>query len=65
MFSHSIWADTSLAPFYATVISAAVFVIQVAYLGAKKNDAKRADRVATRRLSVSFWLILRIIGCAA
>lgn len=61
----SIWADTSLAPFYGTVTSAAVFVVQAAYLGAKKNDAKRADRVATRRLSVSFWLILRIIGCVA
>ncbi|PBK97861.1 P-loop containing nucleoside triphosphate hydrolase protein [Armillaria gallica] len=65
MSSHNIWADTSLAPFYGTVTSAAVFVVQAAYLGAKKNDTKRADRVATRRLSVSFWLILRIIGCVA
>ncbi|KAK0201657.1 hypothetical protein DFS33DRAFT_1007183 [Desarmillaria ectypa] len=65
MPSHNVWTDTSLAPFYGTVASAAVFVVQAAYLGAKKNDAKRTDRVATRRPLVSFWMILRTIGCVA
>ncbi|KAK0464666.1 uncharacterized protein EV420DRAFT_1057707 [Desarmillaria tabescens] len=65
MCSHNIWADTSLAPFYGTVASAAVFTVQTAYLDARKNDAKRTDRVATRHPLVSFWLILRVIGCVA